>query len=412
VQMAVAENLKGTSRPKVSMANGMPVVEGATSAVSRGRGAVYNKAAIGARMEETLPEDKLFTSMGEYCRAIKEEARPSAWKGRTEALAKLEAVRSFQNSFGSEDPGAGGFLVPEIMRAELLQLALEDSVVRSRATVLPMNTLRTIVPSVDDTSHVSSLFGGVEFYWAEESASLTESTATFGRVVLDAKKLTGFFKVPNELLADAPAFAGWFDTRIPAGLAWFEDVYFMTGTGVGEPLGFINCPAAVIATAVSGQGSGTIVVENLAAMYARMLPQSLGNAVWICSIDSFPQLATMALSVGTGGAPVWMAGGYGQGAAAAPPVTIYGRPVVFTEKCSVLGTTGDINLVDLSYYLIGDRQQMEVSSSDQYAFQTDQTAYRIIERVDGRPWLQQALTPHNNSSSTLSAFVQLSSTRT
>jgi HK97 family phage major capsid protein len=90
-------------------------------------------------------------------------------------------------------------------------------------------------------------------------------------------------------------------------------------------------------------------------------------------------------------------------------MSIYGRPVFFTEKTPALGTTGDINFVDLSYYLIGDRQQVEVAASEHAFFQNDQTAYRIIERVDGRPWLQSALTPHNNSSNTLSFQVQLAS---
>ena len=150
--------------------------------------------------------------------------------------------------------------------------------------------------------------------------------------------------------------------------------------------------------------------ENIVGMYAQMLPTSLKNAVWIAAIDTFPQLATMALSVGTGGGPVWI-GGYGgpSGGWTPRPMTILGRPVIFTEKVPALGTTGDISFVDLSYYLIGDRQQVEVAASDQALFQNDQTAYRIIERVDGRPWLQSALTPHNGSSNKLSAFIQLAS---
>ena len=403
-------------RPALDLANSVSFQGGrphlqlsrdGSSAISRGRGAVYNKASMGARFEDAYRAEDRFGTIGEYCQAIREEARPSAAKNRKELLQKLENVRQFQNSFGSEEPAAGGFLIPEIMRSELLQLALEQSFVRSRATVIPMSTLRVPIPTVDDTSHVTSLFGGVQFYWAEESSSLTESQASFGRVVLDAKKLTGFFKVPNELLADAPAFSGWFDTRIPAGLAWTEDLAFMTETGAGTPEGFINSPGSVQVTKQSGQTANTIVWENIVNMYAQMLPTSLANAEWLCSIDSFPQLATMALSVGTGGGPVWI-GGYGNsGGMSTPPMTILGRPVTFTEKVGPLGTTGDINFVDLSYYLIGDRQTVAVASSDQFAFQNDQTAYRIIERVDGRPWLQSALTPHNNSANKLSAFVQL-----
>jgi HK97 family phage major capsid protein len=110
----------------------------------------------------------------------------------------------------------------------------------------------------------------------------------------------------------------------------------------------------------------------------------------------------MALSVGTGGAPVWLNNGV-----EGPPMTILGRPVFFTEKTPALGTTGDISFVDLSYYLVGDRMMLQASSSEHIAFDSDQTAYRFIERVDGRPWLQSAITPKNNSANTLSAFVQL-----
>lgn len=399
VDLSKALNFQG-GRPQLALS------QDGTPAVSKGRGAVYNKTAPGAAFERAYrPEDR-FASIGEYLQAIKEEARPSSARNRKELLQKLTNVREFQNSFGSEEPGAGGFLIPEIMRSELLQLALEDSITRSRATVIPMSKLRVPIPTVDDTSHVSSLFGGVQFTWTEEAASITESQATFGKVTLDAKKLSGFFKVPNELLADAPAFSGWFDTRIPQGLAWAEDVAFMTETGAGTPQGFINSPASVQVAKQSGQAASTIVWENIVGMYARMLPTSLKNAVWIAAIDTFPELATMALSVGTGGGPVWM-GGLTQPGSDAPPMTILGRPVIFTEKVPQLGTTGDIGFYDLSYYLIGDRQSVEVAASEHAFFQNDQTAYRIIERVDGRPWLQTALTPHNGSSNTLSSFVQL-----
>jgi HK97 family phage major capsid protein len=393
----------------VSFQNGKPVFASPGGPVlARGRGALYNKFAPGAQFEAKFKEDDRFNSIGEYCRAIREEARPTSARDRDLLLNKLSNVREFMNSFGSEDPGAGGFLIPEVLRSELMQLALEDSIVRSRATVIPMSTLSVPIPAVDDTSHLSSVMGGVQFYWAEESSALVESQATFNRVTLTAKKLAGFFRVPNELLNDAPAFSAFFDSQVPKGLAWFEDKAFMTEDGVGAPLGFINAPAMVQVPKQSGQSTGTIVWENVVQMYSQMLPTSHQNAVWICSFDAFPQLATMALSVGTGGGPVWI-GGPNQPGSAMPPVTILGRPVIFTEKIGPLSTAGDINYVDLSYYLIGDRQAVEVAASEHAFFQNDQTAYRLIERVDGRPWIQQPLQPANGSSNLLSPFVQLAS---
>jgi HK97 family phage major capsid protein len=287
-------------------------------------------------------------------------------------------------------------------------IALEKTIIRQNATVIPMGTQRISIPAVDSTTDATSVFGGITCSWVDEGTAPPETQAKFAQVTLDAKKLMAFVQAPNELVADAPAFGGFLDSALPQAMAFEADFKFMQGTGVGEPLGFVNCPAAVIASAVSGQGANTIIVDNLAAMFARMLPSSLGNAIWVASIDTFPQLALMAVQGSiTNSAPVWM----NNGVIGAPPVSIYGRPVYFTEKLPALGTTGDINFVDPSFYLLGDRQTIQASASPHFAFNVDKTAYKIIERLDGRPWIQSAITP-KNAGNTLSPFVQLSSTRT
>jgi HK97 family phage major capsid protein len=411
VQIGIAEFMQsnGGGGKRLNFANSSEyshVTPGGLAAVSHGQGAVYNRGSWGAKLERELGKDDAFESSAEFFQAIwpkYETLKNAAVLGR-----KRDAALRIQNSYGSEVPSDGGFLIPEVLRSNILQVALETAIVRPRAQVIPMDSLRVPIPMIDVTSNVSSIFGGVVCYWTEEGAALVESQATFGRVLLDAKKLTGYAEVPNELLADAPAFSSFFDSIFPRAIAWYEDIAFLTGTGVSEPLGFVSCPASVQVNKQAGQATGTIVWENVVGMFARMLPTALGRAVWICSIDTFPELATMALSVGTGGGPVWM-GNYQQPGAATPPVTILGRPVFFTEKTPPLTNTGDINFVDLGYYLVGDRQMMQSSSSEQYRFQNDKTAFRVIERVDGRPWIQSPITPHNNSANTLSPFVQLQS---
>jgi HK97 family phage major capsid protein len=186
-------------------------------------------------------------------------------------------------------------------------------------------------------------------------------------------------------------------------LAFEEDSAFMTGTGTGQPLGFIGAAnsAAVEVAKESGQAADTIVYENIVRMYARMLPSSLNRAVWIISPDTIPELYTMALSVGTGGNSVFIVNAAGPG-----PMTLFGRPIVISEKANVLGDRGDIVFADLTYYLVGDRQSMTAASSTDYRFGNDQTAFRIIQRVDGRPWIQSAITPRNGGNS-LSPFVEL-----
>jgi HK97 family phage major capsid protein len=321
-----------------------------------------------------------------------------------EAMQQRLDVRQLLNAAGSVVPSDGGFLVPETLRANLLQIALETAVVRSRATVIPMESARVPFPTIDVTTNAGSLFGGMIAYWGEESAALVDSNPKFGRVELDAKKLTGLTAVPNELLTDSfTSFVALLGSLWPQVLAFYEDIAFLTGSGTGEPLGLVgaNNPASVAITKEVGQAASTIVLENIIKMYSRMLPASLGRAVWLVSPETLPELFTMALSVGTGGAPVMLANVTG-----AAPMTMFGRPIVVTEKASRLGTRGDVVFTDLSYYLVGDRQAMSIDSSTDYRFGNDQTTFRTIQRVDGRPWIRSAITPQN-SGATLTPFVEI-----
>ena len=350
----------------------------------------YNPGAPGARLDDEFPDVR------DFMKAI--------WHGSRTAEAQnaQHKIRSIMNSLGSNVPADGGFLIPEYLRAELLRIALEKAVVRSRARVIPMETLTLPFPMIDSTSNASNIYGGVAAYWTEEAGTLTDSSPTFGRVKLEAKKLTAYSEVPNELFADSLISLQMLINEIfPEAIAWFEDIAFIGGSGVGEPLGFLNSPAMVSVTKESGQAADTIVWENLVKMYSRMLPSSLSNAVWITNLDTFPELATMSLSVGTGGSAIWLTDGV-----SGPPMRILGRPVLFTEKMPTLGDAGDIVLADMSHYLIGDRQAIQADTSPHYRFQTDMTSMRFIERVDGRPWLQSAITPQTGSN-TLSPFVQL-----
>jgi HK97 family phage major capsid protein len=365
-----------------------PALSPQNKATSRGH--VYNRHAPGAQL------DGKFEHTGDLLAALYGE--------RSGIRSAVERMAGLRNAFSSTVPSEGGFLIPEEFRADLLRVALSSAIVRPRARVIPMAVPRIRFPMIDSTSNASSVYGGIVGYWSEEGGTLTASSARFGAVTLDAQKLTGYTEIPNELLADSAISVGAFvDQTFPEAIAWFEDNAFIRGTGVGEPLGFLAAgnAAQISVTKETGQVADTIVWENLVKAYSRMLPTSLASAVWLAHIDTFPELATMALSVGTGGAPVWLTDG-----ASSSPMSILGRPVIFTEKMETVGDAGDIAFVDLSYYLIGDRQQMSAMTSEHFKFSTDTTAYRIIERVDGRPWLSSAITPHKGSS-TLSPFVKI-----
>jgi HK97 family phage major capsid protein len=377
------ENVKGLEALK----------RGGTDAVTTTASKHFQPKALGAKYKAE--------EFGETLAQFLIDISPKAYM-TAELAAKRETLKNAAASSG--EPASGGFLVPEAFRAELLSLSLEASVVRPRARIVPMETSRVVYPYIDDTSHATNVFGGVQGYWTPESGTMTDVAATFGRLALEAWKLTAFANVPNELIADsAISFEAFIRSTFPQALAYFADVAFLSGNGAGQPLGILTSgnAARVSVAKESGQAADTIVWENIVKMYSRMLPQSLGNAVWVVSPDVFPELATMALSVGTGGGPVWLSSGVG-----GPPATILGRPVIISEKVENLGDQGDINFIDFSYYLVGDRQAMTVASSEHFRFQNGETSFKFVERLDGRPWLQSALTPRNGGP-TLSPFVTL-----
>ena len=350
------------------------------------RGGLYNPRAMGAAL------DKEFSNSADYFSLIWHQRQRDA-----QAQAQLGRVR---NAFSSTVPSEGGFLIPEQLRSELLRVALETSIVRPRARVIPMETLRVPFPAIDSTSNVSSVYGGIVGYWTEEAAALTQSQASFGRIVLDAKKLTAYTEVPNELISDSiTSFQAFIDEIFPEALGFYEDYAFLRGTGVGEPLGVLNGSGLVTFDRAAGSA---IAWADVVGMYARMLPSSLNRAVWVASIDTFPSLATMTISGAT--IPLWLTGGQG---IQSPPMTLLGRPIVFTEKVPGIAAAGCLNFIDFGFYLVGDRQVMSAMSSQHYKFANDMTAYRIIERVDGRPWLNSAITPKNNTA-TLSPYVTVS----
>lgn len=367
---------------------------------NRNKGQIYNLKAPGAKL------DKLFANHAEFFQGAwhRNSGLPNVDELRQKMANHEKLVRELRNAAGSTVPSDGGFLIPEILRSEILQLSMEGAVVRPYSTVIPMDSLTVPIPAVDETSRVTSLFGGIQFYWTPEGGAGVDSSAKFAQINLVAKKLFGYSGIPNELLADAAAFVAWFGQAFPSAYGWFEDIAFLTGDGTDKPMGVQNGPG-VVTTTRAGTSTNTIVYDDIVKMYAHMYPASMRNSRWVASIDTFPQLAELSFTPAGGSSPVpvmlWQMNAVGT-----PVATLLGRPIDFTEKIPSLGSTGDLMLVDFSQYLIGDRQAMSLESSNDYLFGTDKTAFRLLSRIDGQPWLRSAITPHNGGA-TLSPYVVL-----
>jgi len=296
----------------------------------------------------------------------------------------------------------GGFLIPVEFQAQLQSVTAERSIVRQRATIIPMGRRQVQIPVLDQTSTTAGQphwFGGLAFYWAEEAAEKTESDAKFRQINLVAHKLIGFTRASNELVDDsAISLAGFLagPMGFAGGVAWMEDYAFLWGTGAGQPLGVVT-PAP--ATIVEGRAvAGQIGWDDLCDMMEDFLPSARG--VWVVTQSAMSELIQMN---GPAGNPsyIWV-----PNAANGAPGNLLGMPVIWSEKMARIGNQGDILLADFSYYLVGDRQATTVESTQFEHWRWDQTSWRVVHRVDGQPWLSAPLTLQDGISQ-VSPFVIL-----
>lgn len=356
------------------------------------------------------PEDNLvadakggFKDMGHFFRELIAEGasgdQPGSLKAWNQAVSKTAGYME------EGDLSQGGFLVPEEFKATLLQTALEASIVRSRATVIPMQTNRVVIPALVDDDHSTDFYGGVVIYRTAEKGTKTPKNPVFGKVGLTLHKLTGLCYITDELLQDSPiSIEPVIRATFGAAIAFTEDYDFLRGDGSNMALGAFDAsnPSRILVTKETGQAADTIVAENILKMWSRLYPAGQSKAVWLANNNTFPQLATLSIAVGTGGIPIWIPG---NDLSKTPNGSLLGRPVILTEKMATVGDACDIGLADFSQYLIGQKGGVQFASSIHVRFVTDETAFRFVMRYDGQPWWLSVLTPKEGS--TLSPFVGL-----
>lgn len=346
------------------------------------------------------PKDdgKPFVKFGEQLRAVAMAAGPQP--RIDERLNIVNAASGMSEGV----PSDGGFLVQQDFVSALLQQTFETGKLPGKCKRVPISTNANSmkINGVDETSRAEgSRHGGIQTFWEGEADQLTGSKPKFRQIDLNLRKLTGLCYATDELLQDAAAIESIITDAFANEFGFKMDDALINGDGVGKPLGILNSGTLVTVAKEAGQAANTITAENIVKMYSRNYAESA--AEWYINRDILPQLYTLSLSVGTGGAPIFVpAGGY----AGTPLNTLLGRPINMMEQCKTLGTKGDIIFADFGDYYLADKGFMTSATSIHVRFLYDEVAFRFIYRVDGQPKRASALNPANGSN-TLSAFVTL-----
>jgi len=306
-------------------------------------------------------------------------------------------------AMGESSGTTGGYIVPPEFNQQLLAIAAEDNTFRQYGFVQPMASATMQFPFLDattvQTAGNSPFFGGVIASWTAEAQTRSETEPIFKMMELKAQELSGYSVSSNILLQDAAfGLEKFLMTLFGKAVAWFEEYAFLQGSGVGKPLGILNATAT---KAVTRNTAGHFNFPDVSAMLAALLPASYPRARWYIS----PTVVTDLMQLKDGANRAIFIS-IDQGAVKPPIWKLLNLPVTVTEKVPPLGTKGDVMLIDPSLYVIGDRMMLEIAASEHVNFLKNQMTWRFVQRVDGRPWLDNVLTLQDGTTQ-VSPFIVL-----
>lgn len=290
----------------------------------------------------------------------------------------------FANQNMSNDP-QGGFLVPEDVSSEIIELLRPASIVRamgSRVIPLPNGNLTT-----------NRRATGANFGYIGEQQDTPATGYTYGQMKLSAKKLAGIVPISNDLLrASGTSVDRLIRDDIVADAAQIEDRFFLRGAGTeNSPRGlrFQHTGTSFVSTHVLTM-TATPDLQKVDNDLGR-LELALANfnvpysgAHWIMS----PRVAMFLTNLRDGnGNKVYPEMGQGQ---------LRGKPVhQTTEIPNNLGggTESEIMLAHPQHVAIGEHLGIELALSTeaaykdgdgnmQAAFSRDETLMRMIMQHD------------------------------
>lgn len=305
-----------------------------------------------------------------------------------------EDLRKTQNAYGGsagigED---GGFAIQTDFAGMIMESAAQAG------QILPLvdryivtdgaNAVKWV--DIEETDISSTVFGGVQVYWAAEAASVSATRPKLSEKEMKLEKLLGFAYATYELEADSSFVNELYNRAFQLAIQRSLEAAIIAGDGVGKPLGFLKSEALVEVEKESKQAAGTITWKNLSAIYHRLLNKAQG--VWIAHPDAHEQFDFLEFPVGTGGVPVYLPATQ-QGSID----TLRGKPIVESDHCSVLGTAGDINFIEPKQYMLAIKGGVDTASSIHVQFLTAENCFRFIFRANGMPKRSKPLAIKNSS---------------
>ncbi len=334
--------------------------------------------------------------------AAKDQVTPGPSVTETKAAADKEQRKAFYKAFIEKDRpemariseqvakdykakgqnvtvnADGGYLVPT---------SIADSIMQRRTQLSGFRRLATTIANLPGKFDLPTEATRPTAYWVAEGAPITESKSTFGRKSLSLSKVAGLVTFTYESLKDTainPSLQNLVEQQLAFVITQEENNAIVNGDGNGKPFGFRSSDITPLSQAQSGATLGYTDLTKL----RRKLPAGYRPyGVFVASSNG--ALAMENVKDGNG-RPIWR-----DGLTEDSPTRVLGRPVIEVDEIpSTLGAGTDeteIWYIDPSYYYLGTGEAMRVdwgTSDDD--FDRDQVKLRVIDRIAGRPTIDEA----------------------
>jgi HK97 family phage major capsid protein len=252
---------------------------------------------------------------------------------------------------------------------------------------------------IDETSVATTVFGGVQVYWAAESGTATATKPKLKEMKMELEKLLGFAYATYELDQDSNFISQLYTRAFTTAIQRELEACIISKIGAGIPQSILSSGALVSIAKESGQAADTILWENIVKMYGRQLDKA--KAIWLAHPDLCEQFDFMTFPLGVGGVPVYLSA-----SSVGSVSSLKGRPIIESDHCSAIGDKGDIIFGDLSQYMLITKGGIQADTSMHVQFLTAENCFRFIFRANGMTKRNTGLTI-KNSANKRSSFITL-----
>lgn len=349
--------------------------------------AAYEKAesefdALNTRIET---EEKLLARERSIGEIEDKEKRAPQKNSRMEAFAKAlsgnaEDMAAYRNSYTlGNDPQAGNLTAP---------MEFVDQLITGLNDTMFMRQISHITPRIGNAQSLGFPYRKTEAddaEWIGEIADAAEETKLeYGRREFKPNRMNKLIKLSRTLVNHAALAPSAVLDEMRYRIGVTQEKAYLTGDGVGKPLGIFTASDSGISTARDVTGGSSITMDALYDMRYKLKAQYIPGAKWVMHRDVIKEIAKMKDG---SEAYIWQ-----PSAQEGQPDRLLGIPVYMSEYAPNTISTGNYVAVlgNFNYYWICDGDSLVMQVLRELYAPNNQVGYLFDYFGDGAPVVDEA----------------------